>query len=148
MQSRQTRLRAQARADDTRARLVQRHLARYAPDVRARICAAAGRHPRLADLAVTFPGLLFALAVRGVDVEQARAHVVAGRPLRDAAEAARVPMWLRKLPPDRCPDGRQFDRETFERSAKLVAFPNSPALPLVIGQAPESARSDTHDTKS
>jgi len=90
------------------------------------------RHPRLADLALSFPALLFALAVprRGCDAEPALACVIGGRPLAEAAAAAGVPMWLRKLPPeafdrpiDPLPDGELFRRQIanhLPRSPKLM----------------------------
>jgi hypothetical protein len=120
MQPCQTRVRVPARADDTRAQQVERRLQRYAPDVRTRVCAAAAQHPRVAELAVVFPGLLFALAVPhpGAEVAHARTAAIAGRPLREAAAAARIPMWLRKLPPEtfvrripQLPDGSLFARQ-------------------------------------
>jgi len=89
-------------------------------------------HPHLADLALSFPALLFALAVPrpGFDPEPARACVIAGRPLAQAAAAAGVPMWLRKLPPEAfvrpiepLPDGELFRRQIgnhLPRSPKLM----------------------------
>ena len=46
----------------THVQLVQRRLRRYAPPFRPHVHTLANRHPRLADLAVSFPALLFALA--------------------------------------------------------------------------------------
>jgi hypothetical protein len=56
----------------------------------------------LADLATTFPALLFALATGYADPEtraKVRAMVIAGAPLREAATAFGLPLWLRKLSP-------------------------------------------------
>jgi len=57
--------------------------------------------PAVADLCLTFPGLLFALATgygTAGDRERCLAHVKAGGTLRQAAEALGLPFWLRKLP--------------------------------------------------
>ncbi|WP_244425263.1 hypothetical protein [Bradyrhizobium sp. STM 3843] len=91
------------------------------------------RHPRIADLAVSFPALLFALAIprRGFSPGPALARVTEGRSLAEVAAVARVPMWLRKLPPEaftapiaRLPDGELFRRQIanhLPRSRKLAA---------------------------
>lgn len=97
-------LHADARADG-RARasndLIERRLAQFQPPFRKRVAAFAAQHPRLQDLALSFPALLFALAVPryGRDRERARTLVVEGAPLREAAVAARVPLWLRRMKP-------------------------------------------------
>jgi len=90
------------------------------------------QHPRIADLAASFPALLFALAAPrpGLDPAPALARVIEGLGLAEVAEAADVPMWLRKLPPEaptrpitRLPDGALFRRQIanhFPRSPKLA----------------------------
>ena len=91
----------------------------------------AARHPRLADLAASFPALLFALAVPQGRRDPARAItcVVDGCSLAEAAAAAGVPLWLRKLPPEafvraipRLPDGELFRRQIANH------LPHSPGL--------------------
>jgi hypothetical protein len=94
--------------------------------------ALAARQPRLADLAASFPALLFALAAPrpGLDPARAIACVIDGRTLAEAAAAAGVPLWLRKLPPEafarpipRLPDGELFRRQIanhLPRSPKLA----------------------------
>jgi hypothetical protein len=96
-----------------RALPAERRLARYHKDFRARIHALARRHPRLTDLAASFPALLFALAAprRGFQPEGVILRVIEGAPLKTLAGLACVPLWLRKLPP-----------ETFTRS--LPALPD------------------------
>ena len=76
-----------------------RRLQCYAPAVRDQVAAVTNRHERLADLAASFPALLFALARphAGVDVRPAIELVIAGAPLARVAAAAGVPMWLRRL---------------------------------------------------
>ena len=58
--------------------------------------------PPLADLARSFPALLFALAT-DYGAPSARQHtvrlVVEGAPLAEAARALGLPLWLRRLPP-------------------------------------------------
>jgi hypothetical protein len=90
------------------------------------------QHSRIADLAASFPALLFALAVPrpGLDPAPAVARVIDGLGLADVAVAAGVPMWLRKVPPEaltrpimRLPDGELFRRQIanhLPRSPKLA----------------------------
>lgn len=94
-------LRAPGRAP-ARFALPERQLQRFHPSVREAVCALAALHPRIADLALSFPALLFALAVprRGVDPACALARVVDGQRLTEVAAAIDVPMWLRRLPPE------------------------------------------------
>lgn len=82
--------------------------------------ALAARHPYLADLALSFPTLLLALAVprRGLDPGCAIEHTIDGAPLPSVAAAAEVPLWLRRLPPQalsqpipRLPDSKTFRRQ-------------------------------------
>jgi hypothetical protein len=89
-------------ADAPRPPLIERRLRRYAPSAQARVRALAQRHPRLADLAASFPPLLFALALPRPDHDPARAIacVIEGGPLAEAAAAADIPLWLRRLPVD------------------------------------------------
>lgn len=79
----------------------ERMLRQYRPEVRGPVKALARRHRSLADLAMSFPALLFALAhpCKGVDPEPAIRAVVAGETLERAAQLAHVPMWLRRLAP-------------------------------------------------
>jgi hypothetical protein len=76
-------------------------LARFAKPHRSAISRLAARHPRLADLAISFPALLFALAVprRRFDPESAIDHVIAGATLAELASMTGVPIWARKLNP-------------------------------------------------
>lgn len=90
------------------------------------------RHPRIADLAASFPALLFALAVPqpGLDSARAIAGAIDGPSLAQVAALAELPLWLRKLPPEafacpipRLPDGELFRRQIanhLPRSAKLA----------------------------
>jgi hypothetical protein len=113
---------------------IARSLARFRARHRSRISLLALRHPRLADLAVTFPGLLFALSVPGreFDPRPAIDLAIAGAPLKKVAAAARIPLWVRRLPPetfeaalDRLPDGEIFRCQIanqLPRSSKLASI--------------------------
>ncbi|WP_407187474.1 hypothetical protein [Bradyrhizobium centrosematis] len=115
-----------------RSELLERRLRRYHPRFQNAARALAARHPRLADLAASFPALLFALAVprAGLDPSRAIACVVDGAPLAQAAAPADLPLWLRRLPPEafvcpvpRLPDGELFRRQIanhLPRSLKLA----------------------------
>ena len=99
---------------------LDRQLARFAWRHRAAVSALAARHSRLADLAFSFPALLFALAVprRNFDPAWTIARVIAGAPLAELAAAARIPLWTRKLgaeafqrPIPALPDNPEFCRQ-------------------------------------
>jgi hypothetical protein len=62
----------------------------------------ADHHHRLADLAQSFPALLFAVAVPrpGFDPSPVIGGVLAGASLRELAQLAGLPMWSRKLMPE------------------------------------------------
>ncbi len=79
-----------------------RRLEAFAPDYRRFVQELASFCQHVEDLADSFPALLFALAT-GYGTPAAReaafAHVAAGDPLRQAADALGLPWWLRRLPP-------------------------------------------------
>ena len=109
--------------------MIERRLRRYSRAAQPRVRALAARHPRLADLALSFPPLLFALALPrpGQDPEPAIARVIEGRPLGEVAAVAGVPRWLRRLPVDgltrplpALPTGELFGRRIVNH------FPRSP----------------------
>jgi hypothetical protein len=116
-----------------RSDLRERRLRRYHPRFQGMVRSLAMRPSRIADLAASFPALLFALAVPrpGLDPTRALARVIDGRALAEVAAAAEVPLWLRKLPPEaltrpipRLPDGELFRRQIanhLPRSPKLAA---------------------------
>jgi hypothetical protein len=99
---------------------IEGRLRRYDKAFQARVRALAGRHVRLAQLAVSFPALLFAMAAPprpGVDTARAIARTISGAPLAELAAIARIPLWLRKLPPEAfvrpipdLPDGKTLRR--------------------------------------
>lgn len=107
------------RRDAARSDMLERQLRRYDSRFQGAVRALAARHSRIADLAASFPGLLFALAVPrpGFDPARALTRVIDGHALVDVAAAAGVPTWLRKLPPETfaCPIPRLPDGELFRR---------------------------------
>ena len=115
-----------------RSDLLERRLRRYHPRFQGSVRTLAMRHSRIADLAASFPALLFALAIPrpGLDPAPGLARVIDGCALAEAAAAANLPLWLRKLPPEalarpipRLPDGELFRRQIanhLPRSPKLA----------------------------
>lgn len=84
---------------DTKERTIQRFPAAARREIRRLMRSS----QRVADLADTFPGLLYALAVRYGPASNrlaALSAVEAGAPLKTAARHLDIPMWLRKLPPE------------------------------------------------
>ena len=106
------------------------------------------RHPRVADFAVSFPALLFALAVPrpGLDPTCAIARAIAGVSLPDVAAAAGVPLWLRRLPPEAfaCPIATLPDGEVFRRHI-ANHLPSSPNLAPTWLQAVANIVELAHD---
>jgi hypothetical protein len=107
------------------------------------------RHRRIADLAASFPALLFALAVprHGLDPAPALARVIDGLALNEAAAAAGLPLWLRKLPPEaltrpisRLPDGELFRRQIANH------LPRSPKLAPIWLQAVADVAELAHES--
>jgi hypothetical protein len=111
-----------ASSDVARARPdIEKRLRRFPLRHRRAVKAMAERHIRVADLAISFPALLFALAVprSGFDPTPIIGAVIGGAPLRDLALQAGLPMWLRKLMP-----------EAFERP--LEALPDGDVVGMQI----------------
>jgi hypothetical protein len=108
-----------------RAAAIEKRLRRYAKAHQPRLRAMCERHPALADLALTFPALLFALATERD--EQGVAAIVAGSSLKEAAQKARLPLWTRALPPEAfaaplpaLPDGPMFARRIANHPPRTV----------------------------
>lgn len=89
-------------ADETAANCEHKVL-RFSPPVRREIRRMIRAYPRAADLCDTFPGLLYALAVRHGPPSlrlSALSAIESGAPLKLVARTLGLPMWLRKLPPE------------------------------------------------
>lgn len=132
MQSRTVGAQRPCAQTSARSDLIEKRLRRYCPRFQERVCVLANCHPRLAELSVSFPAALFAMAVprSEVDPERAIAGAISGASLREVAAAAGIPLWLRKLPVEafaqpipRLPDGDLFRRQIanhLPRSPKLA----------------------------
>lgn len=78
-------------------------LARFPRAVRKSVRRTALAHPRLADLAFTYPLALHAIACRSAGrcrTKSASDMAAAGARLRDIAHILCLPMWLRRMPPE------------------------------------------------
>ena len=77
---------------------IQRQLRQFAPDMRPSVFAVARKHIRLAELGLSFPALLVALAYprAGIDRHHVINLAIEGLPLPILAERAGVPLWLRR----------------------------------------------------
>lgn len=104
---------------------------RFKASARPRIRRMARASPRLADLAIVFPGAVYALAA-DQDARMPRRRILAliedGAPLRAVARALSLPLWLRRLPPEAfsgplpaLPAGEQFARRIANRLPRTAA---------------------------
>jgi hypothetical protein len=98
---------ARAAASPTAAAAkIEAALQRFPETVRAAVVAAAQEHPRLADLALSCPAALVALAATGETASEraalrlGRALTIEGRPLAEICAALGVPLWLRRARPE------------------------------------------------
>lgn len=90
-------------AGDETAAISEHKVLRFSPPVRREIRRIIRAYPRANDLCDTFPGMLYALAVRHGPPSQrlsALNAIEGGAPLKLVARALGLPMWLRKLPPE------------------------------------------------
>jgi hypothetical protein len=130
-------VRSSARSD-----LLERQFKRYCPHHQGAVRALASRHSRIADLALSFPTLLFALAAprHGFDPAWPIARTIAGARLAEVAAAADVPMWLRRLPPEALvrPIGRLPDSKPF-RLQIANHLPPRKLAPIWLGAVADAA---------
>ena len=132
-----------------RSDLLERRFRRYCPQFQGAVRALAMRNSRVADLAESFPALLFALAVPrpGLDPARAIERAIEGVSLAKVAAAADVPLWLRRLPPEalsrpiaRLPDGEVFRRQIANH------LPRSPKVAPIWLQAVADIADMAHET--
>jgi hypothetical protein len=125
-----------------RASLPERRLSRFHARHQDAVQSLASRHAHLADLAVSFPALLFALAVprNNFDPEPVIQSAIKGASLKFLSAAVGLPIWLRGLAPEtyvrpigRLPDGALFRRRIANH------LPRSPKLAPIWLQAIEEA---------
>jgi hypothetical protein len=81
---------------------IERQLNRFPKRYRVQISNTAREHQALADLAISFPALLFMIAVphNTCDTAALKRQVIAGQSLKNLAASARIPLWVRKLQPE------------------------------------------------
>lgn len=118
-------------ADERRSR----RIGAFSPHIRPHVRDLVDASPALADLADSFPGLLFALA-SGHGVEErrqaARRAVEQGLPLRAAASLLQLPWWTRRLPP-------QAFAAPLDRLPRCDAAFNERIVPLIPAAPAASA---------
>ena len=88
---------------DERTREAGKLVDRFDVARRASVRRLVNSSPRVLDLAVAFPGALYALACRQGGPrrrKKALELIAAGAPLRDVALILDLPLWLRRLPPE------------------------------------------------
>jgi hypothetical protein len=115
-----------------RRAIAEKQLRRFAARHRTAVRALAAQHERISDLAVSFPALLFALAVprNGFSPDTSIACTIAGRQIKELARLAALPLWSRRLSPEafqrpieELPDGDLISRQIVNhlpRSPKLA----------------------------
>ena len=115
-----------------RGDLMERRLQKFRPEMQSAVRSLACRHSRLADLTLSFPALLVALAVprASFNPEPVIDLVIKGVPLAELAKAADIPFWMRRLIPSsfsgvipKLPDNHEFSRRIVNhlpRTAKLA----------------------------
>ncbi len=101
------------------------YVGRFAYPVRREVRRLMRSSARLVDLAMVFPGAMYALASKRRPVRVRRAAislVEEGAPLKNVARALDLPLWLRRLPPeafqqpfDDLPGGEAFTRRVATR---------------------------------
>ena len=101
------------------------YVGRFAYPVRREVRRLMRSSARLVDLAMVFPGAMYALASKRRPVKLRRtaiSMVEEGAPLKSVARALDLPLWLRRLPPeafqkplDGLPAGENFTRRVANR---------------------------------
>ena len=111
---------------------IEKQLLRFPGRHRIAVLALAQRDARLADLALSFPALLFALAVprHGFEPDMVIKQVQAGASIKNMGRLTGLPWWSRRLRPEafqdkleRLPDGEPAARQIVNhlpRSTKLA----------------------------
>jgi len=143
---------AAARRVSKRSCAPESRLRRFPHRHRPAVQALAARDTRLADLAVSFPALLFALAVprAGFAPEGLIDRVIAGAPLKELGQMAGLPLWTRRLMPEAftrplsacLPDGELIGRQIVNylpRSPKRAASWLDAVGTVAMWSTPEAA---------
>ncbi len=151
-------LKVPQRRAEVKARLKALPLAPEIEEIVSRFPVAARREvrrlvrgsPRIGELAVVFPGAVYALAVRRGPAAQrlkALTLVEQGAALKEVARALELPLWLKKLPPEAfagqlgsLPLSESFARRISARMPQSVA--ESPFWLASVAFAHEAAHED------
>jgi hypothetical protein len=91
--------------------LIAAQLQRFGTQYRPRLIACAALSDRIAQVSITFPVLFFALATRYGPIEHRRRAIhraVDGYALADIAQALRLPLCFRHIPPEACHDALPY----------------------------------------
>ncbi len=109
-------------------------IGRFEKSARRRIRKLAGLSPRLADLVHSFPAAAYVIATGSVQADQAGVAVRLvkdGESLKDVAQALKLPIWTKRLPPEAfmgkvagLPDGEKFARQISGRIPQNPAYAN------------------------
>lgn len=133
-----------------RAALLEQRLSRFRAEVQPRVRALAAEHKWIADLAMSFPAVLFALARprRAATTEATLPLVRSGAPLSVIAQSAGAPLWMRAFPPEAfatpipaLPDSASFRRRIANHLPP--SWRDAPRWMEVVGEAFDTADEDT-----
>ena len=109
----------------------QAALVRFPRRRRKAVRALALSHPYLAQLLLSFPAALYAMACRRPQLAvDARSQVIAGGSLKEVAAALGLPSWTRRVPPEGC------------CAALLLPLPDGPLISARIGNLMPSDAAD------
>jgi hypothetical protein len=110
---------------------LQKQLKRFVYRYRNTVRHIARQHKALADLAFSFPALLFALACPHKKLDRAAViqAVIWGVPLKQLAKLAQIPFWMAKLPPEAFDQPLQAVPDDLVFNARVGnALPEKPKL--------------------
>ncbi|MEQ8825172.1 MAG: PcfJ domain-containing protein [Filomicrobium sp.] len=111
---------------------LEAQIQRFQRSARRRIRRLAHLSPRLADLVISFPAAAYVLATSAVAPDasgEAVRRVKDGRSLREVAEVLKLPLWLRRVPPEaligaigEIPNSEKFARQIANRIPQNPEF--------------------------
>jgi hypothetical protein len=93
---------AAANSPVLRARKIEKQLQRFSRRYRKQIVSTAQLHTAFADLALSFPALLFVISVQHphINTAELKQLVISGQSLKTLSAKAKLPLWSRKLQPE------------------------------------------------
>lgn len=131
------------------AALLEHRLSKFHAEVQPRVRPLAAEHLWIADLALSFPALLFALARprHAATADAALRLVKSGAPLATVAQSAGVPLWMRAFPPEAfdtlipaLPDSPSFRRRIVNHLPSN--WREAPKWMEIVGEAFDTADED------